>query len=89
MKNQTDYRQAITTKYIGPSNTRGSRVRASCEAGSITIEWNNALNSDQNHRVAAMYLQEKFGWHKYNTLIGGVMPKNKGYCFVQVAKKGK
>jgi len=54
--------QAITTKYLGPTNTRGSRVKATCQAGSVTIEWDDALNSDQNHNAAATALIEKWGW---------------------------
>lgn len=30
-------RQAISTKYIGPTNYRSARVKASCEAGSVTV----------------------------------------------------
>jgi hypothetical protein len=34
-------RQAIETKYIGPTNTRGAKVKASCYAGSLTIDWDD------------------------------------------------
>jgi len=54
--------QAVTTKYLGPTNTRGSRVKATCQAGSVTIGWDDALNSDQNHNAAALTLIEKWGW---------------------------
>jgi ribosome-binding protein aMBF1 (putative translation factor) len=30
-------RQAIKTKYLGPSNVRGARVKASSDAGSVTL----------------------------------------------------
>jgi hypothetical protein len=55
-------RQAITTKYIGPTNTKGSRVKASCQAGSLTLEWNDAYNSDVNHSNAARALANRLGW---------------------------
>lgn len=52
--------QAIKTKYHGPTNNRGSRVKASCERGSLMVEWEHGLNPDQNHRRAAKLLLDKF-----------------------------
>ena len=54
--------QAITTRYIGPSNVRGSRVKATAAAGSVTLHWDDALNSDANHQAAAVALAAKYGW---------------------------
>jgi hypothetical protein len=66
--------QAIQTRYIGPSNVRGSRVKAFAQAGSITLEWDSALNSDENHRAAAEALCEKLGWTPlYGTLASGTV----------------
>lgn len=75
-------RQAIITKYMGPTDFRGSRVKATAEAGSITIGWDDALNVDGNHLKAAKALQAKFGWT--DDLIGGSY-KN-GYVFVQTER---
>lgn len=72
--------QAITTKYIGPSNTRGSRIKATAAAGSVTIEYDDGLNSAANHSKAAEALAVKYGW-RGNWLMGG-MPEGTGYCFV-------
>lgn len=76
--------QAITTKYLGPSNVRGARVKASAEAGSVTLSWNHALNSDENHRKAAEALRDKMGWNTdgYGELHGGGLPGQSGYAFV-------
>lgn len=52
-------RQTIVTKYHGPGNVRGSRVSATCQAGKVIIEWDNALNSDQNHAAACVALCKK------------------------------
>lgn len=52
--------QAIETKYIGPTNHKGSRIKASCERGSITISYDDALNSDEAHIAAAQALVNKF-----------------------------
>ena len=73
--------QAITTKFLGPTNARGSRIKASAYAGSITIEYAHELNSDENHRAAAVALCEKIGWIGADTLISACLPKS-GYVFV-------
>jgi len=54
--------QAIQTKYMGPTNTRGSRIKATAEAGSITVGYDHALSSEGNHNAAARALCEKLGW---------------------------
>jgi hypothetical protein len=70
--------QAIITKFIGPGNVRGSRVKATAEAGSITLEWDDALNSPQNHAAAAKALAARLEW--YGEWHGG--GTKDGYCFV-------
>lgn len=79
--------QAITTKYIGPSNVRGSRVKAMCDAGSVTLDWDNALNSEDNHIAAAKALATKLEWDGYYVggSINGWKPgSGSGYAFVNV-----
>lgn len=49
----------ITTKYVKPTDTRGSKVRASCGRFSKTIGWDNSLGTAQNHQAAAKALAEK------------------------------
>jgi len=44
---------AITTKYHGPSNVKGSRISARCAGGSVTLPWDHALSTEENHRNAA------------------------------------
>jgi hypothetical protein len=61
--------QAITTKFLGPTNVRGSRIKATAQAGSLTLHWNHALNPDGNHTAAAKALAAKYRWH--GTWIGG------------------
>ena len=67
--------QAIQTKYIGPSNVRGSRVSAACQAKRIIVEWDDGLNSDDNHAAAARMLAQRLGWDKppYGTLASGCL----------------
>jgi hypothetical protein len=61
--------QAIRTRYHGPTNTRGSRIIAKCEGGSVTMPYNHALNLDGNHAAAARLLLQRMGWA--NQYAGG------------------
>lgn len=54
--------QAIQTKYLGPTNFRGSRIKVTCAARSITVDWNHSLNSEENHINAAKDLIAKLNW---------------------------
>ena len=74
--------QAIQTRYFGPSNVKGARIKAWAEAGSVTINYPYELSGQACHRAAAQALADKFGWKsKY---LGGCLP-NGDYAFVAVA----
>jgi hypothetical protein len=72
--------QAIVTKFIGPTNTRGSRIKATAAAGSVTVAYEHALNIEANHARAAEALANKFKWR--GTWAQGGAPGDSGYCFV-------
>ena len=72
--------QAIVTKYIPASNTKGSRVKARAAAGSVTLSWDDSLNTEANHARAAEALACKQGWPG-QWFMGG-LPDDRGYCFV-------
>lgn len=75
--------QAITTKFHGPTNTRGARVSARAQDGRITIRWDYSLGTDGNHDAAAHALAEKFGWLRDDSrLIGGGLPDGTGNAYV-------
>lgn len=78
------YMQAITTKYHGPTNYRGSRITARCQARRLTVSWDHSLNSEQNHRAAAMALVKALGWE--GTWVGGGLPDGRGNVFVCVER---
>jgi hypothetical protein len=80
--------QAIVTKYHGPTNSQGPRVKASAEAGSITLLWDHALDSDANHEVAARALLAKLGWDVRSDIVGGTMPRHCSHhnCYVLVPR---
>jgi hypothetical protein len=71
--------QAIATRFLGPTNNRGARIKARAAAGSVTLAWDHRLGVEGNHRAAAVALAEKFGWP--TDLVGGSLPGN-GYAFV-------
>ena len=79
------FRQAIQTKYIGPTNTKGSRVRASCLAKTRFYTWQDELNIEQNHHMAALALAMEMEWLEKNTFIGGGLGKGR-YVFVAAEK---
>ena len=80
--------QAIITKYQGPTYTKGSRVKATCDAGSITLQWDHALNTQENHEVAAAALRVKLGWgtETHGELISGQLPTG-AFCHVFMPKE--
>ena len=64
--------RAIITRYLGPTNYRPSRIKASAgRAGSVTVSWDYSLPDSiwANHRAAAMALMHKLGWDY--TLVSG------------------
>ena len=76
--------KAIQTRYYGPTNTRGSRIKAWAEGvGSVSIPYPHELSGEDVHRAAAEKLASKYGWT--NTLIGGGLP-NGDYAFCMVPK---
>lgn len=55
--------KAITTKYLGPTNTKGSRVTAyDGDGNKVVLGWRSEINSHENHRNACRALCEKMGW---------------------------
>lgn len=71
---------AILTRYLGPTDTRGSRVKAMAGGlSSVTVAWDHALNADDNHAAAAATLAEKL-WGGNCQLTGGCC-KDGGFAF--------
>ena len=72
--------QAIVTRYLGPTDRKGSRIKATAAAGSVILQLDHALNIEANHARTAKALADKFSWGG-NWFIGG-MPDDSGYYFV-------
>ena len=79
--------QAITVKYLSPTNTQGARLKADTKAGSVTIGYPYHTQGETAARIAAYALCEKFRWKPHN-LEGGQL-KNGDYVFVFVDIKEK
>ena len=52
--------QSIITKYFGATNTKGSRIKATAERGSIVVPYPYEIGSGQVHAFAAQKLCELF-----------------------------
>ena len=63
--------QAIVTKYLPATNVKGSRIKATCQGGSVTLSWDDSMNTDMNHRTAAFALASKMQWDG-NWISGGL-----------------
>ena len=73
--------KAITTKYHGPTDTRGSRISASDSDGNrVSIPYDYELDSEEAHRRAAIAFCSKMKWSGADTMVGGSIKD--GYVFV-------
>lgn len=75
---------AIFTRYLGPTNTKGSRIKASARGLSVTIPLDHALDLVERHEKAARALLGKLGWYDRDTALAGETPDGKGYVFVAI-----
>ena len=73
--------QVIITKFIGPTNWRGSRIKVTSFSGSIIVNWDHAFSVGENHCLAADKLIKMRGW-ELSKFHGGLLPDDTGYAFV-------
>ena len=66
----------IKTTYIGPTDTKGSKIRASFNGKSLTIPYDYSLNSYELHFKAARLFAEKHGF-----ILGDEDSHEKGWNF--------
>jgi hypothetical protein len=52
--------QSIITKYLPATNFKGSRIKASCERGTIIIPYNCGRSEEGSHCAAAQSLVNRF-----------------------------
>jgi len=72
--------QAIMTTYKGPTDHKGSRIIARCQARRVTVPWNHALDIEDNHRAAAETLASLMGW--CDPIRSGALPDGHSYAHV-------
>lgn len=77
--------KAIQTRYLGPTNHRGSRITAWAEGGHrVTIPYPHELSGEAVHRAAAEALCVKLDWP--TELVGGGLPNGDyAFCFASQA----
>ena len=72
--------KAITTKYLGPTDTKGARIRAhDGDGNAVTVPCRGASTSEQNHAAAARALADKMGWDGW--LLGGSTKNGMAWVF--------
>jgi 3-deoxy-D-manno-octulosonate 8-phosphate phosphatase KdsC-like HAD superfamily phosphatase len=77
--------QAIIVKYLGPTNTKGSRYKATSASGlSKTLGIDHALNGEENARQAAKALADSLKWK--GSMVCGSMGDGL-YVFVFTGKE--
>lgn len=75
--------QAIKTRYLPPTNFKGSRIKAECEAGDIIIPYNYSYQVEALHRFAVFELLHKLGWNPIAVHTGELKD-----CYVHVLEFG-
>ena len=75
----------IVTRYFGPTNHKPGRIKATAGSGkSLTISWDHAVGTFENHAAAAAALAKRIGISG-RRIVGGGLPRA-GYAFAFVAR---
>lgn len=75
--------QTIKVKYLGPTNHRGARVKASTANGeSVTLAYDYGKTGNHNYDDAALKLATDLGWTRNCNLIGGCFGNDYFYNLV-------
>jgi hypothetical protein len=78
-----DNMKAIECKYIGPTDTRGSRIKATAgKECSITIPYPYELSGEAVYEAAALALIEKMGWQAVGDIKGGYTDAGMTFVFI-------
>ena len=74
--------KTIITKYLGATNHRGSRIKATTSSGiSKTISYDDELNAIPNHKRAIHKLNEQLNWS--GEMVQG-SPNDSGSSYIWV-----
>ena len=79
--------KSITTKYHGPSATKGSRISATDNDGNrVMISKDLSLSDDGGHEKAARTICETMGW-RGELVMGWIKPGQHVFVFTKHAMK--
>lgn len=71
--------QAIVTKYMGPTDTKGSRIKAKASGGSLYYNIDNRYTIEDNMNTAANLLVKKLNWNMNGCVLAtGTLPNGDG-----------
>jgi len=76
--------QAITVKYIGPTDTKPSRLVVRARAGRMILKWNTQREIAENYTIAANTFIKKLGLD-WKISDFGVNHKNEGIFITKEA----
>lgn len=81
----------IRTRYLGPTNTRGARIRATNGARSVTIPYPYQLSREDAHAEAALTLHDKLHPHDEGRFEYAVTrdEADNGYIFQNAERDGE
>ena len=66
--------QAIQVKYLGPTNTKGARLKAWAASGvSIIEDRDYAIDASKQAQIMCELYAKKMNWH-YSTMHFGTLP---------------
>jgi len=79
----------IRTRYIGPTDTKGGRIRATNGARSVTIPYPHELSVEDAHAEAAEKLVHVMHEHDEDRVEYSMTRsvKDDGYCFYRVERE--
>lgn len=63
----------IQTKFVGPTEVKGARIKAKHHSGSLTQSYNHAWDETENHQCCAELLAVKIGL-TYKNIETGTLP---------------
>jgi hypothetical protein len=90
MKITATGRVSVFTTYSGPTNHRGSRIRVKRtdhRSGDkiLTVSWDDALDTEENHVEAIRQYVEMLEWDHSDWVVGH--NNNRGYIGVAVPRE--
>lgn len=78
--------QAIVTKWMPPTDTRGSRIKVWCDAKALVVPWDHEYGAQVNHQNAIAKLLRAQGWG--GQWVTGAAPKRSPHFLVAVHVSG-